>query len=106
MKTNKENPPQYEWGPFPFGDGKRILDIRYDEVFKAVFTRDTAESRGALSDLISALIGRAVSVETLVANEPATAYLGGKKSGTILPVKAGTGNLSTLKCRSTRLPTN
>jgi len=79
MKTNKENPSQYEWGPFPFGDGKRILDIRYDEVFKAVFTRDTAESRGALSDLISALIGRAVSVETLVANEPATAYLGGKK---------------------------
>jgi predicted transposase/invertase (TIGR01784 family) len=39
-------------------------------VFKAVFTRDTAESRGALSDLISALIGRAVTVETLIANEP------------------------------------
>jgi len=79
MKTDKENPPQYEWGPFPFGDGQRILDIRYDEVFKAVFTRETAESRGALSRLISALIGRAVTVETTVANEPATDYLGGKK---------------------------
>jgi len=63
MKTNKENPPQYEWGPYPFGDGARILDIRYDPVFKAVFTRDTAQSRAALSDLISALIGRTVMVE-------------------------------------------
>jgi len=70
MKTNKENPPQNEWGPFPFGDGQSILDIRYDAVFKAVFTKDTAKSRAALSDLISALIRRTVTVETLVANEP------------------------------------
>jgi len=70
MNNNKENPPQYEWGPFPFGDGARILDIRYDPVFKAVFTRDTRESRGALSDLISALIGRVITVETIIANEP------------------------------------
>jgi predicted transposase/invertase (TIGR01784 family) len=70
MENNKENPPQNEWGPFPFGDGARILDIRYDPVFKAVFTRETAESRGALSDLISALIGRTVTVEAIIANEP------------------------------------
>jgi predicted transposase/invertase (TIGR01784 family) len=70
MKVNKKNPPQNEWGPFPFGDGQRILDIRYDPVFKGVFTRDTAKSRGALSDLISALIGRTVTVETIIANEP------------------------------------
>jgi hypothetical protein len=79
MKTYKENPPQNEWGPFPFGDGQRILDIRYDEVFKAVFTRDTMESKTALSDFISTLIGRAITVETIVANEPATDYLGQKK---------------------------
>jgi len=79
MKTNKENPPQYEWGPYPFGDGARILDIRYDPVFKAVFTRDTAESRAALSDLISALIERTVMMETIVANEPPADYLGQKK---------------------------
>ena len=71
MKTNKENPPQNEWGPFPFGDGRRILDIRYDAVFKAVFTKETKESKAALSDLISALIGRAVTAETVIANEPA-----------------------------------
>jgi predicted transposase/invertase (TIGR01784 family) len=60
METNKKN-----W------DGQRILDIRYDPVFKAVFTRDTAKSRGALSDLISAFIGRTVAVDIITANEPA-----------------------------------
>jgi len=70
METNNQNPAQYEWGPFSFRDWERILDIRYDEVFKAVFTKDTSNSRGALSDLISALIGRTVAVETIIANEP------------------------------------
>ena len=69
MKTKIENPAQYEWGPFPFGD-KAIMDIRYDPVFKAVFTKETTESRTALSKLISALIERTVTVETIIANEP------------------------------------
>jgi len=68
MKSQIENPAQYEWGPFPFGD-RAVLDIRYDPVFKAVFTKETTKSRGALSDLISALIGRTVTVETIIANE-------------------------------------
>jgi predicted transposase/invertase (TIGR01784 family) len=71
MQTRNLNPAQYEPDTFPFGDGARILDIRYDPVFKAVFTKDTAKSRGALSDLISSLIGRAVTVEAIIANEPA-----------------------------------
>jgi predicted transposase/invertase (TIGR01784 family) len=70
MLANNQNPAQYERGPFPFGDGISVLDIRYDQVFKAVFTRDTPKSKGALSDLISALIGRTVAVETIIANEP------------------------------------
>jgi len=70
MQTNNENPTRYEWGPFPLWNGKSVLDIRYDPVFKAVFTKDTKESRGALSDLISALIGRTVKVEAIIANEP------------------------------------
>jgi predicted transposase/invertase (TIGR01784 family) len=70
MKTETKNPPRNEWGPFPFRDGVSILDIRYDVVFKAVFTRDTAESRAALSDLVSALIGRIITVQTIIANEP------------------------------------
>jgi len=60
---------EYEWGPFPFGD-RAVMDIRYDPVFKAVFTKETAKSRGALSGLISALIGRTVVVEAITANEP------------------------------------
>jgi len=79
MLPNNENLSQYDWGFFPFENGKRILDIRSDQVFKAVFTRGTPDSRGALSDLISALIGRNVEVETIVANEPATGFLGQKK---------------------------
>ena len=70
IKSEFENPAQYERGPFPFGDGARIPDIRYDPVFKAVFTKETTESRIALSDLISALIGRTVTVEAITANEP------------------------------------
>jgi len=79
MLPNNQNPAQYEWGPFPFRDGKYVLDIRSDQVFKAVFTRDTSASRAALSDLISALIGLTVEVENIVANEPATGFLGQKK---------------------------
>jgi len=70
MKTKKRNPARYEWGPFPFEDGKRIFEIRHDPVFKAVFTKDTSTSRGALSDLISTLIGHIVAVEIITANEP------------------------------------
>jgi hypothetical protein len=71
MQTENQNPPQKEWDRLPFENGQRIMDIRYDPVFKAVFTKDTAEARASLSDLISALIGRAVTVETIIANEPA-----------------------------------
>ena len=51
-------------------DTDDIIDIRIDRVFKAVFTRNTPESRGALSKLISALISREVAVEAISANEP------------------------------------
>ncbi|GBU28715.1 hypothetical protein R84B8_02275 [Treponema sp. R8-4-B8] len=70
MKSKIQNSVQYEWGPFPFEGGTQIYDIRHDPVFKAVFTRDTAYSRAALSDLISALIGSVIKVGTITANEP------------------------------------
>ena len=46
-----------------------LFDIRRDNVFKAVFARDTPESMGALSKLVSALIGKDVSIVSLLANE-------------------------------------
>jgi len=36
METNNQNSAQQERKPFPFEDESRILDIRYDAVFKAV----------------------------------------------------------------------
>ena len=70
METSNQKTAQYEWGPFTLWDGVEVLDIRYDQVFKAVFTKETKESRGALSSLISALIGRNVKVDAIIANEP------------------------------------
>jgi hypothetical protein len=46
-----------------------LLEIRKDEVFKAVFTKDATESRGALSRLVSAMIGKKVTIITILANE-------------------------------------
>ena len=53
-----------------FKETDDLIDIRFDNVFKAVFTRDTPASKGALSHLISALIGRKVSVASINVNEP------------------------------------
>ena len=47
------------------------LDIRKDNIFKAVFTKNTPESTGALSNLVSALIGRNMTVVSILTNEPA-----------------------------------
>jgi predicted transposase/invertase (TIGR01784 family) len=47
-----------------------LIDICLDNVFKAVFTRDTPESRGALSALLTAVIGRQLTVIALALNEP------------------------------------
>ncbi|MDR1390019.1 MAG: hypothetical protein LBJ31_08590, partial [Treponema sp.] len=46
------------------------LDIRLDNVFKAVFTRDSPESKEALSRMVSGITGRTLSVIRLDANEP------------------------------------
>jgi predicted transposase/invertase (TIGR01784 family) len=56
--------------PIQFNDTDDLIDICFDNVFKAVFTKDTPKSQGALSKLISALIGREVSVTAIRANEP------------------------------------
>ncbi|MDR1315655.1 MAG: Rpn family recombination-promoting nuclease/putative transposase, partial [Spirochaetales bacterium] len=47
-----------------------IIDIRFDQAFKAVFTKDTPHSRGALKGLLSSLIRREISSLTITANEP------------------------------------
>jgi len=48
-------------GKIYFGNNDDLIDICMDNVFKAVFTRNTPTSQGALSKLISALISRDVT---------------------------------------------
>jgi predicted transposase/invertase (TIGR01784 family) len=53
-----------------FDETDDLIDICLDNVFKAVFTRDTPESQGALSRLLSAVTGRELTVVLITANEP------------------------------------
>jgi len=47
-----------------------IINPCWDNVFKATFTKDTTESRYALNKLLSAIIGRELTVINITANEP------------------------------------
>ena len=47
-----------------------IINPCWDNVFKAVFVRDTPESRQALEYLMSAILKRNLTVLTTIANEP------------------------------------
>jgi hypothetical protein len=47
-----------------------VIDICMDNVFKAVFTKNIPESKGALSKLLSAVICCEVTVTAINANEP------------------------------------
>jgi predicted transposase/invertase (TIGR01784 family) len=47
-----------------------VIDICLDIVFKAVFTKETAESTTALETLLSAIIGRRVKILGMTVNEP------------------------------------
>ena len=53
-----------------FTEDDDLIDIRYDNVFKAVFTKNTPESQGALSKLVSTLINREVTIIAILTNEP------------------------------------
>ena len=47
-----------------------IINPCWDNVFKAIFTKDAPESRSALEYFISAILKRNLSVLSIVANEP------------------------------------
>ena len=53
-----------------FDESDDLIDICRDNVFKAVFTKNTPASQIALSRLVSALIDREVSIVTINSNEP------------------------------------
>jgi predicted transposase/invertase (TIGR01784 family) len=49
----------------------RLVDLRYDKIFKAVFTQETPASRKALTSLLEANLQRRLDIVTVIANEPA-----------------------------------
>jgi hypothetical protein len=57
-------------GMVKISENDDVIDICMDNVFKAVFTKDIPESKGALSKLLSAVIGCEVTVIAINANEP------------------------------------
>jgi len=76
-----------------FSETDDLIDIRYDNVFKAVFTRNTPESQGALSKLVSTLIKRDVSIIAITANEPPIENLQDRQIRFDINCKAENGEL-------------
>jgi len=76
-----------------FDETEDIIDIRFDNVFKAVFTRDTSASKKALSRLISALICREITVIIISVNEPAIDNLMDRQIRYDINCRAKTGEL-------------
>jgi predicted transposase/invertase (TIGR01784 family) len=70
-----------------------IVDICRDNVFKAVFTKDAPESKAALSKLVSALIGREVSIMEILANEPPPGSTGDRQIRYDINCRAADGEL-------------
>ena len=71
--------PSENGGVIQFSETENLLDIRNDNVFKAVFTKDTPKAKAALSGLVSDLIQRKVTIETITANEPPIETIGSKR---------------------------
>jgi hypothetical protein len=87
-----------------------LVDICRDNVFKAVFTKDSPKSRGALSKLLSAVIGCEMTVVSITANEPPADSIRDRQVRFDLTCKGGGGELSNVevslnpdKCEPVRL---
>jgi hypothetical protein len=70
-----------------------VIDICMDNVFKAVFTKNIPESKGALSKLLSAVIGFEVSVTAITANEPPIENIRDRQIRFDINCKSGGGEL-------------
>jgi len=76
-----------------FDEDEDIIDICLDNVFKAVFTRGSPASKGALSALVSAITGRELRALTVVANEPPPENLRDRQVRFDIQCKAADGEL-------------
>jgi hypothetical protein len=76
-----------------FTENDDLLDIRYDNVFKAIFTKDIPASKAALGRLVSALVGRELSIITINSNEPPIDNLNDRQIRFDIFCRAGDGEL-------------
>jgi predicted transposase/invertase (TIGR01784 family) len=74
-------------------ESEELIDICLDNVFKAVFTKNAPESRGALAKLLSAITGRNLTVILITANEPAIDNLRDRQIRFDINCKAEQGEL-------------
>lgn len=74
-------------------EADELIDICYDNVFKAVFTRNSPESRTALSRLVSAVTGRTLTVVSITVNEPPVDNLRDRQIRFDIPCQAENGEL-------------
>ena len=74
-----------------------IINPCWDNVFKATFTRDTPESRGALEYLLSAIIGRMLTVIIITANEPPVDNINERQIRYDINCKFGNGELCNIE---------
>jgi predicted transposase/invertase (TIGR01784 family) len=74
-----------------------LVDICRDNVFKAVFTKNTPVSRGALSALLSSLVGRELTVQAITANEPPVENVRDRQIRFDIACKAETGELANVE---------
>ncbi|MFP3091309.1 Rpn family recombination-promoting nuclease/putative transposase [Treponema sp. TIM-1] len=83
--------------PILFSPEDDIIDICWDNVFKAIFTQDIPPSQGALKRLISAFIGRSVDVLAVVANEPPALGRGDRQIRYDIRVRFDQGELANVE---------
>ena len=76
-----------------FQDDDDPIDIRIDGAFKAVFAGESQESRGALSNLVSALVGRELTIITILTNEPAISNIRDRQLRLDINCRAENGEL-------------
>ncbi|MDR1689649.1 MAG: Rpn family recombination-promoting nuclease/putative transposase [Clostridiales bacterium] len=74
-----------------------IINPCWDNVFKAIFTRDTPESHGALEYLLSAILKRDLSVQSMMTNEPPVDNINERQIRYDITCKFGNGELCNIE---------
>ena len=78
-------------------NGSDLLDPKLDPIFKALFTSNTEESKGALLDFLSVFIGKVVVEVVIISNESAIKHRNQKQIRYDFSCKFNDGELATVE---------